>query len=1028
MQEGSRGPCGVGFGGLSKNGAKPLGWEQVLNGASLNHANYWLSSNVFFAYGVMVPRGKISTDTMETRLQKISNVYPVNDKTKALGVALLEKEHLRGFTLFGDDDDIARLWASMYLGEANVRMFDIRSKAVCWTGSGPGSVFVPYIDIDEKGMKDDFERVFKERFQPAVEIIQRGLPCASSAEKRALVLFNSRPCADGLWKFSFHVHWPRLGIANIMKWKRFLSSLVELPRKLKWHKVEEKWHVEEDERIPIVDLAVYGGQRQLFRGPFCGKQGNGEAALFPLTFKESESGQLVPFRKHFSVTDLIKYILDARISRWPTGLTMIDFEDTPLNLGSAVQPQEEVHMPASARLISVERESPLMDFLEPILIASVVPKWQEKRKRDLLNLASRGAVVPVANLKVTKNIPHHTKEGVRHMIVEGDTFCMMDEHHVHSQSRDVIGITVDLVKARIRQSCFACGAQSDAFNFLHANNRIDIVEKRDCAFTFTTFFQPLVNPHQFILDYYRDLFLLQRGTRTVWVFDRKACVWRNDVSGNVVVGQLIDELNARHLAYLGAYKQIVVNRQVYAWRTANPQESDPVEAAAVNKIYNKAREFMKKNTPFIKLGAAARAKAIEDIRSYTIHHETREMNVFPHLIPMKNRMCVNVFNGEVKEMRQEHLFTSCVNAEIITTGEETREMNAWFVEIASGDQAKASYLKKFAAYSFTYLTHDRKMVILVGCGKNGKGAYKQFIMDISKGPEGFDSRCKNLLQNFWDLRGNSNTGPENPTPESYELLNKTFFYTDDIQDIRLDANKIKRMVAAEEATGRTLWGKPVDIKPKGKILWTSNFDPNGPGNDNAYWERQVIVKMLTKYVPGGEPIDPSRFRFRQDHVRYTRLLEMRDAFFTVAVLELVAYYQTLEWDAEKQQPAVFSSFPLPKCIEEAVQEARAQQLPLAAFMKEYTKPAPHHHPLEYVAVEDLFSNYMIHLENVNEQKTKRETTQASFVRLLASALDIHCTSTHVEGKILAKKVVRRPRENADYVSGDHQFWREAVPR
>lgn len=258
------------------------------------------------------------------------------------------------------------------------------------------------------------------------------------------------------------------------------------------------------------------------------------------------------------------------------------------------------------------------------------------------------------------------------------------------------------------------------------------------------------------------------------------------------------------------------------------------------------------------------------------------------------------------------------------------------------------------------------------------------------------------------------TGPEQATPESYELQNKTVYYTDDIMPIPLDANKLKRIVAGEEQSGRPLWGKPGSIHPRGKVLWTSNFDPNGPGEDNAYWERASYLPMLTKYVPAGGGVDPTRYRFEQNHVRYQKLLEKRNGFFSVTVKALATYYQSLEWDSIKRQPATLSSFPLPKVVETAVSEARARALPLAAFMKEYTKTGTH--PLEYVKIEDLFQNYMLYLDNVNEQRTKRNTTQTSFVALLASSLEINCAAGAVDGRMLVKKVVRR----SDYSFESHQ--------
>lgn len=1004
----------VELGVFAQRGPRPLGWEKMLDACNLNNSSMWCASLSLFSYGVLVPRPKFKTETNDYRIGLISNLYPVNDKVKALGVALHEKENLRGFTMVGDDLDIASFWAAMYEGETAVRGWDVVTKAMCWTASAPGTVFVPYVDFDEKGGPDDFHRVYTERFLPAVALIQANMPASVTAdEKRAVVFFNSRE--DGpLWKYSFHVHWPSLGVENIMDWKRFLLSISDMPRKLIWKKEGERWLVTTDERISMFDPAVYGGRRQLFRGPFCGKMDNASAVMTPLCPAQGPDGRFHAMRRSFTRDEMEKYILQARIARWPTGLVMLNFQITLAGPGSVLSPDKEVQHERPPFVVAVEKETPMTIFLEPLLRHFILPKWQEKRKRSLLALNAKGAVVPVSNLVISRNVAHPTKPGVRHLTVDGDTFCLMDTDHVHTRARrDVVGISIDFMKATIQQNCHACGRKSEVFCFLHQGNQIEITPEADSKFTAISHWETLNSPYQFILDYFPDLFLLQRGTRTVWVYDRANAVWRTDVSGNVIIGQLVDELNSRFLAYLQGYKKNVVAKQIHTWGNANQEATRDEIEAFVLRVHEEARKFMAKNTPFIKVSATARGKMIEDIRSYNIHREAREMNIFPHLVPMKNKMCVNVFTMETKEMLAEHFFTSCVDAELV--GEDTdevKEILAWFDEISTGDAEKCKYFKRFAGYCFTFLIHDRKFLVCIGCGKNGKGAYKQFIMDISKGPEGFESRAKNLLQNFWDRRGNSNTGPEQATPESYELLNRTFFYTDDILPIPLDANKVKRLVAHEEGSGRGLWGKPVDIKPKGKVMWTTNFNPNGPGEDNAFWERLVVAPMLTKYVPVGCPVDPSRFRFQQNSVRYLQLLEMRDAFFSITIRALAKYYQELPWDAVKQQPAVLASFPIPASMELALTEARAQQLPLAAFMKEYTKCVIH--PLECVRVEELFQDYITFLGNMNEVKAKRDTTQTSFVRLLASALDVHCTRTYVEGKGLLKKIVRH-----DSFAGGH---------
>lgn len=985
-------------------GAKPLGLEALLDTCNLNNSALWCTSQAFFRNGVLVPRAKLTTPAIEQRLSSISQLYPINEGSRALGMAVHEKENLRGFHMFGDDDDIARLWASLYLQDEAVRGWDVVQKAMCWTASAPGTVFVPYIDLDEKGTEDDFHRVWTTRVLPTIQAIQRELRVVVPDEAidiRPVIFFNFREAAE-LYKFSFHLHWPALGIENIMHWKNFLLEIVDMPRKHLWVKKGGGWEVKHDDKAPIWDPAVYSGRRQLFRGPFCGKGDNRSAFMVPCAVQEVR-GLWEPVFREYDHATIVRAVLNARIAKWPDGLTMLTLAAPPSRSVPVRGAREEEDAGGYPSLgISAAEQSPLMDFVSPFLFKSILPKWQVMRQKLAFALGARGAVVPVQNLRVSRNIPGN-RGGVRFLAIEGDTFCETDPAHVHTQSHGVVGIEIDFTRCTIRQTCFACNKMGELYCFLHTNNRIEIVTQVDSQFTAITHWQKTKNPHQLLLDYHWDIFIHQRATRTVWAFDKDSGVWRTDTGGNMVIGKMIDELNEKHIAYLKAYKNIIIAKQIAARNRMVPDGDQDGAEVFLLRLHTDARKFMGDNTPFISMTPTNRCKVIDDIRGYAIQREARDMNKFPHLIPMKNKKYYNVYTGEIGDMEADHLFTSCVNAEITTDDDEIKEIEAWFAEISTGDKEKCVYIKRISAYCFTFLEHDRKFYVLWGSGQNGKGATKEFIMKICSGPEGFDSRGKNLLQAFWSDRGNANQAPENCTPESCELMNKTFYYTDDIGPIALDVAKLKRVVAAEPQSGRGLYGKPVDIKPRGKTMWTTNVVPNGPGEDNAYWDRVVLLKMLTKYIPGLPAAEPDRFRFPKDHCRYLSLLELLDGFFTVSVRALTAYYQSLEWDAVKKAPKSLGSFPLPQAVQQTMVEARALALPLAAFIQTYTTRT--NEPLQCVTVEDLFKNYLVHLENINESKTRRSTTQNSFTSLMGSALDVHVVQGVFEGIRLLRQVV-----------------------
>ncbi len=108
-----------------------------------------------------------------------------------------------------------------------------------------------------------------------------------------------------------------------------------------------------------------------------------------------------------------------------------------------------------------------------------------------------------------------------------------------------------------------------------------------------------------------------------------------------------------------------------------------------------------------------------------------------------------------------------------------------------------------------------------------------------------------------------------------------------------------------------------------------------------------------------------------------------------------------------------SHFPVPPCVTLAKAEARSQQLPLANFIR--TNATPTQEPLYYAEIPEMFSAYIGFLDTENERRVRNETTQTSFIRQLATSLEIKCSATHVIGwKLALSSAFKRAREDGQY--------------
>lgn len=1047
----------IDFGTYGTTGVVPFGVEWLLETAALNREGLWRHSSELWAHGVLCPRTETSDKTVDKRIATISQHYPANGKTKFLGVAVHERKLrgqgtnylFRGDHLMGDCVNIAEMWADLYMKPA--MGWEVRKEALCWSGLAPGSVFVPYIDLDERAPIGCFSNVWRDRVVPTVSAINAAITKLGVKVDRTPVFMNIRDITDkpGLAKYSFHVHWPSFGIRSIGTWKTFLASLEDLPRALDWKQDEGKWHSEPN-NSPIVDMAVYGGQSQLFRGPFCGKRGDSSAVMYPVIVTPG-GGNEYCFEYHNETTGcdrvkMVNHILDARITAYPTDVKILDIPDCIIRPVSSTMPRVASVRSRECTEPSIAPMDPTVDnihrFIKPFLERFILPEWQAFRHHMLMNAGGvAGAVVPTANL-VINHERKAERRGRAFFSVEGDTFCECDPHHIHTANPGKIGLVLDYVRSTIAQTCFVCGPSMrfPVYSFLHTGNQIRMVPRDRCGHSRISCWGKSSSPYQTFLDFYGDRVCIQGETQLVHVYDEEKRVWCSGRTGNAIAGRLIDKLNRVHSEYLDAQRRVFMDIAIARLDgdeeggdegddeeleldydddddggSKKDKKTPKTREEAVRDIERKARVFISKRFPFVTFPPASRAKFLTDLAGCNVHVQVLQMNPFSNLIPMVGGQCIDVFTGVIMDMERHHYFTSVVNAKFNPEDPNIPVIDNWVLEISTSDPEKATYLKRIGAYCMTMLIHDRKLYVFVGNGGNGKGMFKEFIVIISKGPDGYEKRVKILNANFWSARANSGSSAESATPEAWAMRNASLLYTDEIGPVRLDSQKVKRVVGGEEQAARGLYGDSCDIKPRGKVMYTSNFDPNGPGDDQAFWERAVVIRMNTKYVEDESQVNPAKFRFRRDFAKAAHLLTMTDAFFTVCVTELIRYYKSVTQNGAP----LLVSFPIPDDIRATTLAAKEKRMPLAAFVRMHLEDTVH--PLQYVKLEDAFQNYLRYLENCNETAVAKITTVTSFAELLAMALGIETKTvsgrTYIEGKRLSSQVTEQPQTRHHQYTG-----------
>lgn len=988
---------------LDLNGFKPIGIRGILAATGLTKNSNFMENNHMLAAGIIgIKKGGNTFRVASEIISKIEDHYPVTAGRKNMAVACIEGtegKNLRGSHIVGDADDIIKFWNlckkqnfhdQKTQDGIKIRNINIERQAFCWTAMVKSHYYVPYIDLDEYGAEHDLTKILSTRCVPTINLVLHELQ-KKQPSTNAVVLYNTRASERiGLWKHSFHIHFTNVVFANINDFKSLLQGITGMPRAKTWiGQVDGSFLAVDDAHKPIYDTVVYGGRNQLFRGPFCGKNQNGDTVLRHLIWKNSGDDWKTGFDEMpdadvISAARIVVPLSDSHVI-YPTSVSS--------TTGAALKTIKLIDAPAPLPNQPDNRGD--LVFFGPIIHHQLIPAWQEFRRNLMQKIGANGCAVP-EDVHVMKHVSNASKKHQRFVTVAGDSFCMTDTKYYHSKSPGVVTIGIDMHTCEIWQHCFACAKSGTKYQFLTENNKICIHEVKEYASSSDFFSFPVGAPpnYQFFLDYYPDSFCMCHQTDTLYVYDDDQRVWKSGVSANVMANTLLTRLNNLYAKYVDTRTTRIRDKEIAAWNRAN-QDMEPQEIKkAHDKISHRAKDFVLKNLTLIR--NTNRKTLTDELKTYLFKRAELRMNKFPHLIPMNDGNCYNVFTSESTMIKRDHYFTGVCNARMTQDTEEITAISEWFDEISTGEVEKAKYLKTIAGYMMTFLTHDRKFYTLQGTGKNGKGLFKQFLLNILRGDGDAEARCKSLNQSYWERSANRTNGPESASPETYMIIDKSLLYTDDIDRVPIDSAKLKRVVACEPMSGRPLYGKPVVIEPVGKVLWTTNHNVDLPGGDNAIWERHSPVEFLTKYVEASDV--HGKFHLLQNEKRRDELLAMKDAFFTIAMKTLTSVYQMREYNADNTEPLVMGPFVVPESTRRAVSDARARQLPLAAFMAKHTEPTKN--PLDFILVDDAFNQYIAFLNNQNERRLASTTTHSEFTHQLATALEIICGAKHVLGRKL----------------------------
>ena len=239
----------------------------------------------------------------------------------------------------------------------------------------------------------------------------------------------------------------------------------------------------------------------------------------------------------------------------------------------------------------------------------------------------------------------------------------------------------------------------------------------------------------------------------------------------------------------------------------------------------------------------------DDGKGYKLHDKKSDvvsrLNKIPYLLPIKNRLCVDLRTGEVIQRRQEHLFS--IESPINYNGDlnmPTPKADQFFDSIMSKDgktdRDMSEYMRMILGYCLTGEMRSRAFFIWFGnLGKTGKSTVC-LIMAAIMGKFYTQMTKQALVQGAKSTAG---AATSHLVPLMYARL-VTCSETG-VGD-KLDENLIKTWTGRDFLAVRQLFREQVNIKTQAKLFLLTNNKPETSG-DNATIDRLHFIESTARF-------------------------------------------------------------------------------------------------------------------------------------------------------------------------------------
>lgn len=246
---------------------------------------------------------------------------------------------------------------------------------------------------------------------------------------------------------------------------------------------------------------------------------------------------------------------------------------------------------------------------------------------------------------------------------------------------------------------------------------------------------------------------------------------------------------------------------------------------------------------------------------YIIDNEfTDKININnQHLLPLR-KANLNLKTLQMNERIEQQYFTRCLDFDNLDniSFKDYKIVDKFFLDIATGNEAKKNYLQKILGYFLTgNVNLGRCFFIFYGNGKNGKSALFEILFSIMK------EFIKPIESSVFVKRGLKNSGAASPEIESLDYGLRLAPLSETSEGDELNETLLKNITGGDDISYRPLYGKNKSFKSEAKLCMLTNNKPFFKLSQSMI-DRLRFIEFKSRFVSFQEEGPLIQNEYRQD--------------------------------------------------------------------------------------------------------------------------------------------------------------------